>query len=107
MAWTPTTFKERWTEFAPKSDGLVQAVLDEAADELDERLLGTRFQRAVGLLAAHKLSVSPRGQTGRKEKGAPTDPLAQTTYGMDLKLLIAGAAGGPWTVGQQTDGTTT
>ena len=104
MGWTAASFKARWEEFAPKSDALVQAVIAEAVDELDARLFGSRFDTAVGLLAAHKLSISPRGQTGRKEKGTADDPLAQTTYGLQLMQLMQGVAGGPWVVGQQSDG---
>ena len=104
MGWTVASFKVRWTEFDPTPEATVQAVLTEAADELDARLFGSRFDTAVGLLAAHKLAISPRGQTGRKEKGAPTDPLAQTTYGLQLMQMMQGAAGGPWVVGQQADG---
>lgn len=104
MGWTVATFKARWAEFEPTPEATVQAVLNEAARQLDARLFGDRFDDAVGLLAAHKLSISPRGQTGRKEKGASTDPLAQTTYGLELITMMQGAAGGPWACGLGVDG---
>ena len=95
MAWTPTSFKTRWTDFAPTSDALVQSALDEAARRTDERVFGTRYDDAVGLLAAHNLSISPFGQQARLE----TDK-GETTYMTALKLLRRERAGGPWAIGQ-------
>lgn len=95
MAWTATTFKARWAEFAPQSDTLVDAVLAEAAAEVDERVYGASYDHAVGLLAAHKLAVSPFGQTARQE-GADK---SSTTYGDEFDRLTRKRAGGPWVTG--------
>ena len=68
MGWTASTFKARWAEFAPCSDSLVDAALAEALEEVDERVYGAKADAAVGLLAAHKLSISPQGQQSRLDK---------------------------------------
>lgn len=99
MALTPTTFKARWTEFAPTSDGLVQSALDEAARRCDARLFGAdRYDDAVSLYAAHLLSVSPQGAQARLEA---TRDDAQTTYGQEWQRLAQARCSGPWTVGQR------
>ena len=95
MAWTASTFKVRFAAFAPKSDALVEAVLAEAAAEVDERVYGASYDHAVGLLAAHKLAVDPYGQTARQE-GADK---SSTTYGDEFDRLTRKRAGGPWVTG--------
>lgn len=95
MAWTASTFKARWAEFAPQSDDLVDAVLAEAAAECDERVFGASYDHAVGLLAAHKMAVSPFGQTARQEGGDKSS----TTYLDEWSRLTRARAGGPWVTG--------
>lgn len=99
MAWTPTTFRARWTEFAPTADAVVQAALDEATRRTDARLFGNRTDDAIGLRAAHNLSLSPGGQQARLESEKGT-----TTYMTELRTLMQERAGGPWTVGQGPTG---
>lgn len=95
MAWTATTFKARWGEFSPQSDSLVDAVLAEAAAECDARIFGASHDHAVGLLAAHKLAVSPFGQTARQEG----NDKSSTTYLDEWQRLARLRAGGPWVTG--------
>lgn len=99
MTWTATTFKARFEEFTPQSDTLVETVLAEAALECDERIFGESLDHAVGLLAAHKLAVSPFGQSARlvAKDGS-------TTYEREFQKLSRKKAGGPWTTGIRADG---
>lgn len=99
MTWTASTFKARWEEFSPQTDALVLAALAEATAELDERVFDASFDHAVGLLAAHKLAVSPFGQMARlvAEDGS-------TTYEKELAKLSRKKAGGVWAVGLKPDG---
>lgn len=99
MAWTPTTFRARWTEFAPTADAVVQAALNEAARRTDARVFGDRTDDAVGLLAAHNLSISPQGMPARLESKD-----GETTYMVALKLLRRERAGGAWAIGQGPTG---
>jgi hypothetical protein len=94
VAWTPTTFKARWSEFAPIDDALVQSALDEAAREVDERYFGARTDDAVGLRAAHRVAISPMGQQARLEsdKGA-------TTYGALYDEMARSVGGGAHAIG--------
>ncbi len=94
-AYTPTTFKARWTEFTPVADALVTSALAEATRECDARVFGTRIDDAIGLLAAHKLAISPQGQAARlvAKDGS-------TTYGTEWARIARQRAGGPWAVGQ-------
>ena len=93
--WTPTTFKIRWAEFAPTPDAVVQAALDEATRRTDERVFGDRYDDAIGLRAAHNLSLSPFGQQARLESDKGTD-----TYQAERDTLIQERAGGGWAAGQ-------
>lgn len=90
MAWTPTTFKARWAEFAYLADALVQLALDEAVDECDARVYADRYDDAVGLLAAHNLAISPAGQQARLESDKGT-----TTYWGRFAEIRRQKAGGP------------
>ena len=100
MAWTASTFKSRWSEFAPTPDSLVDAVLAEAFEEVDERVYGAKADHAVGLLAAHKLSVSPQGQQARLDpKEAGSAPHGTTMYGLEFDALARSVGGGPWAFG--------
>ena len=100
MGWTASTFKARWAEFAPCSDSLVDAALAEALEEVDERVYGAKADAAVGLLAAHKLSISPQGQQSRLDPKAQQDgPHGTTTYGCEFDGLAKIVGGGPWAMG--------
>lgn len=99
MAWTASTFKARYQEFAPTSDSLVNAVLAEASAELDARVFGATYDTAVGLLAAHKLTTGPTGQTSRL-----ASDVGDSTYRQQLQRMKRARAGGAWSVGQKPDG---
>lgn len=110
MTWTATTFKARYPTFSPKADPLVVAVLAEAVAEVDARLFGTLTDTAVGLLAAHKLSVDPSGAAARLDAktilAMKGQPHASSTYGVEFDALVRKRAGGPWTIGQGPGGYT-
>lgn len=98
MAWTATTFKARWTEFAPTEDARVVAVLTAAARRCAPSVFGADTDEAVGLYAAHLLATSPHGMQARQE-GDDT-----TTYYAEWARLARQRAGGPWSVGQGPGG---
>jgi hypothetical protein len=68
-------FRARFPEFRTADDTLVSACLAAAAGETDSGEFGAAYDEAHGLLAAHKLAISPFGQAARmvSDKG-------QTTY---------------------------
>lgn len=99
MAWTPTTFRARWPEFATLADSQVQANLTAAARRCDSRVFGDDTDEAVGYLAAHLLAMSPGGQQARLEGKEGT-----TTYYAEWQRLARQRAGGPWVIGQSPDG---
>ena len=71
MALTASTFKQRWPEFEATSDARVTTALAVATTQVNAATFtGDRFDHAVGLLAAHGLSVSPFGRPAKaKESG--------------------------------------
>jgi hypothetical protein len=95
MTVTLASFRVHFPEFEGASDSLVQAKLDEAALALDERVFGARFDEAVRYLAAHRLALSPFGQTARM---VAKD--GSTTYGETYAGVQRACAGGAWCVGQ-------
>lgn len=100
-AWTAATFKAARQEFASIADASVTLALNDATSELDPRVFGDTFDQAVGLLAAHKLSVSPYGQQARLE---PKSGDGTTTYHAELQRLTRKRAGGFWAVGRGATG---
>lgn len=94
MAHTATTFKARWSEFAPIDDATVTAALAEATESCNATDFAERFDEAVGLLAAHKLAISPMGQQARLESKE-----GDTTYRQEWARLSRMCCGGPWAVG--------
>lgn len=98
MTLSLAAFRARYDEFTVYSDALCTAAIAEAVDECDERIFGTTgYDIAVGLLAAHKLSISPGGQQARLEaKGGD----GTTTYLAEWQRLAQKRAGGPWATGQ-------
>lgn len=58
-------FRTRFGEFETATDPQVQAVLDAAASELNATEIGAPYDEAHGLLAAHKLAISPYGRAAR------------------------------------------
>lgn len=90
MAYDAASFKLRWPRFTDVSDDRVTAVLAEATNGCSATAFGARFDEAVGLLAAHKLSVDPFDQ--------PTQPGAdgsRSSYLEEWKRLARQCAGGP------------
>lgn len=61
------TFRSRFPAFAGQtpSDAVVQAKLDEAAEQIDETVWGTRAEAGHGNLTAHLLALEPFGQDAR------------------------------------------
>jgi hypothetical protein len=94
VAWTPTTFKARWPEFARTADAQVQAALDAADRRVDERYFGARTDDAIGLLAAHELMISPQGAAAR----LATDE-ADTPYRRLYDELARAAGAGAHAIG--------
>lgn len=67
-------FRVRFPEFETAGDPFVQAVLDEVAAELNAAEIGAAYDAAHGLLAAHKIAISPYGVAARmlNEEGKST-----------------------------------
>lgn len=101
MAWDAASFKAVRLEFAEIADATVTLALSDAASELDARVFGDTHDQAVGLLAAHKLSVSPFGQQARLE---PKTGDGTTTYLAELQRLTRKRAGGFWAIGRGPSG---
>lgn len=95
MTWDAASFKARWTEFAPTADARVTSAIAEATAECDARVFGDSYEHAVGLLAAHKLAVSPFGQQARQE----SKDGATTTYHTEWEELARKRGGGFYTIG--------
>lgn len=107
MTWTPATFVAAWPEFASTLAAdtamgrtVVQSALTAAASECDPRLYPDDIDHLVGLLAAHKLAVSPFGQQARVDTGDKKKADETTIYLREFNRLTSLRAGGPWTVGQ-------
>lgn len=75
-------FRNRFPEFQTASDSLVQACLDVSALETSSESLGLNYDEAHGLLAAHKLAVSPFGGMARLEKST------KTTYEVERTAMM-------------------
>ena len=107
MAVTAASLKARFEEFAATADAVVTTNIAAATLRTSARVFNTAeaFDEAVTLRAAHLLSISPGGQTGRLEGVALASPstvaadLGRTTYGATLLALMRERAGGPHMVG--------
>lgn len=62
---TPDIFKARRPEFTTATDEHVEFTLADAAELLDERLLGGSYDEALSCLTAHILATSPQGIAAR------------------------------------------
>lgn len=82
MAHTPTTFRTSFPEFVRAPDSLIAAKLAEATRQIDPALWGDKFDDGVGYLAAHKLALSPFGNT------AKLTPNTTTTYEIHYRRLL-------------------
>lgn len=76
-------FIVRHAEFKPAPPDTVQMVLDMAASELSADEIGEPYDEAHGLLAAHKLALSPFGRNARMVREDGT-----TTYGDEFKAVM-------------------
>lgn len=79
MALSLAQFRAKFAEFAAASDPLVQEALDEASDELDPDVWGSRLNAGHGWLTAHILTESGYG------KQVPKD--GTTTFGRRFEEL--------------------
>lgn len=91
-----STFQLQYPEFSTIDAALIQPRLDSAANQVDPRVFGVNTEEAIGLLAAHKLSVMPGCQQARLESDK-----SQSTYLIEYKRLALQASGGPWVAGQR------
>lgn len=67
-------FLVRYGEFSTAGSDLIEAALTDAATELDTSIYRDKYDVAHGLLAAHKLAISPYGRSARlvNEDGTTT-----------------------------------
>ena len=82
-------FRIRFGEFETAADPLVQACLDAAATELNAAEIGAPFDEAHGLLAAHKLAISPYGRAARM-----LNDDGKSTYEIEFCAVMARAVPG-------------
>jgi hypothetical protein len=82
-------FRSRFPEFSTCPDATVSAVLTAAATELNSTEIGAPYDEAHGLLAAHKLAISPYGRAARmlNEQG-------HSTYEAEFSNVMARAIPG-------------
>lgn len=76
-------FIVRHAEFRPAPQETVVACLTAAANELSAAEIGLPYDEAHGLLAAHKLALSPFGRNARMVRDDGT-----TTYGDEFKAVL-------------------
>lgn len=77
-------FRSRFPEFRTAQDAPVQAALDAAALETNATELGSVYDEAHGLLAAHKLAISPFGTNARM-----VDESGTTSYERERRAVMA------------------
>ena len=80
-----TAFRARYPEFSSVLDPTVQAALDEAEEETDATVFGSKTDAAHGTLAAHKLQSNPRGRETRLKPQGGSD--ATSTYLKERRRL--------------------
>lgn len=73
----------RHPEFRPVPTETIVAALDAAGKELNATEIGEPFDEAHGLLAAHKLALSPMGRNARMVRDDGT-----STYGDEFKAVL-------------------
>lgn len=61
MSVTVSSLTTRYPEFAAAKPAQVQACIDDAMTQVNASAWGDRYDRAVSLLAAHFLALSPFG----------------------------------------------
>lgn len=87
---TVAEFRTRFPAFggATPTDPTIQAVLDEAEEEIDEAVWGSKAANGHGLLTAHKLAMEPFGRDARLAKDD-----TQSTYGVLYEKLARDVGG--------------
>lgn len=73
-------FIVRHSAFRPCDPNTVNAVLAAAARELNETELGESYDEAHGLLAAHKLCLTPEGRNARMMIGEGASAITTFEY---------------------------
>lgn len=86
---TLAEFRVRYPEFKNAGDTLVQAVLDETEGELDTEVWASKWDTGHGLLTAHRLALSPFGQTARM-----VDAQRSTTYKKHFDEIVVQVSAG-------------
>ena len=97
---TAADLKARFPEFAPVADGLVGAVIGEAAGSVDETWRGADRSPAILALAAHMLALEGEpGRTNGTSTGAGVGAVqsikvgdVETQFGSRGAGVVAGAA---------------
>lgn len=86
-------FRARFPEFATAQDALVNACLTASAAETSSEL--DAYDEAHGLLAAHKLAISPFGGMARLEAGLKTTYEQERTALLNRTVVPFGVAAWP------------
>lgn len=84
---TVDTFRTAFPEFASTDAGLVQAKLTEAALSIDPNVWRLKATVGQGYLAAHLITLSPKGQNARMVVTTKEGTQATTTYWGHFKRL--------------------
>lgn len=79
-------FRARFPEARTADDDLVNAVLAAAATELNSDEIGAPYDEAHGLLAAHKLALSPFGRMARM-----LNDEGESTYQVEFHAVMSRA----------------
>lgn len=86
---TPASFIAERPEFEGAPEAMLQTAIDNAAKSLLEDMLRETYDEAVSLGAAHRLALSPYGQSA---KLVAAD--GSTTYSKQLDVLVRDAGVG-------------
>lgn len=95
MAWTAASFKAAKPEFRDTDDELVDTALVDAASYCSQAVFGDAYDQAIGLYAAHLLSIASSGQQARLKSDA-----TKTTYLVQWKRLVRAVVPSAQTIGQ-------
>lgn len=77
-----SSFRARYPEFRTAADGLVQAVLDEVATEIDATVYRDKYDVAHGMKTAQRLARSPFGKNARLSQDD-----GSTTWDADIRRI--------------------
>lgn len=87
---TPSLFRTLYPEFAKApSETAIQHAIDTAAASLNRGAFGDEWEKAVGLKAAHYLSLTPHGQQSRLVMKT-----GETTYSIEFAAMVRRIAAG-------------